>query len=88
MNQMWKTAKQMTGQATLGTPIQIVKEGRTIQSPVQIAETLNKFYIDKIKLIRSKFQQPINDPAAGLRQMYLEKTLRILSPSSQLEGLN
>ena len=72
---MWKEARKMTGQNTLGSPTLITEGGKNIQSPSQLAELFNKFYIDKLNKIRSLFKHPINDPAAGLRLMVKNKNL-------------
>ena len=73
--QMWKQAKNMTGQSTLGTPTQVVVDGKTIQSPIKMAEAFNNFYLEKIKKIRDKFVHPVNDPAAGIRELVSGKNL-------------
>ena len=74
-NDKWKAARQMAGTKVTGPPSQLVDQGQTITSPSKMAQTMNNFYINKIKKIREKFLEPTNDPCGGLRSMVEGKNL-------------
>ena len=69
-NVMWKTLKDTTNTNKGGTPSNIIYEGRAINKPVDIAHIANKFYINKVKNLRTKFKNTSYDPIDILHRLF------------------
>ena len=75
----------MAGTKMAGPPTQLVVDGKTITSPLKMAEAINTHYVNKIKSTREELGEPTSDPCAGLRRMVkdkqLENTLTVKAPT-------
>ena len=49
---MWKAAKGMLGWCSGGPPTQLFHLGVYVNSPLGLASTMNKFFLDKVKTPR------------------------------------
>ena len=65
---IWKTVKGWLGWGTSGTPSQIFWNGGMVTSPAGLAVAMNRFFIDKVKGLRSNIPLPTEDPARKLRE--------------------
>ena len=75
----------MASMKLAGSPTQLVVDGKTITSPLKMAEAINTHYVNKIKSTRQELGEPTSDPCAGLRRMVkdkqLENTLTVKAPT-------
>ena len=51
---VWKVTKTFMGWKTTGSPTQLEEKGKLITSAKVIAQVMNEFFIDKVRLIRKK----------------------------------
>ena len=50
---VWKEVKSWLGWGTSGTPTQLFWEGRLITSPLDLANSMNRFFLQKIQILRN-----------------------------------
>ena len=65
---MWKSVKRIVGLESSGPPTRLIHEAKSISSPSGLASTMNKFFINKVKGLRSAIPQVETDPLANLRE--------------------
>ena len=65
---VWKAVKGWLGWGTSGTPTQLFWEGRMVSSPSGLASAMNRFFLDKIKRLRTGIPPPTGDPVRKLRE--------------------
>ena len=61
-NDVWKSVKGWLGWNSGGTPSQLFSEGIIVTRPVELATSMNKFFIKKIKDLRAKIPVVDLDP--------------------------
>ena len=49
---VWKEVKSWLGWGTSGTPTQLFWEGRLITSPLDLANSMNRFFLQKIQILK------------------------------------
>ena len=70
---VWKAVKGWLGWGSSGTPTNLFWEGRMVSSPSGLASTMNRFFHDKIRKLRSDIPPPTGDPINKLREDMKEK---------------
>ena len=65
---LWRSVKGILGWSSSGPPSQLLVDGKHITSPLAMATTLNKFYIDKQKKIIDEIPKVDADPLGKLRE--------------------
>ena len=65
---MWKRVKEWLGWGGGGPPTQLFSEGRMVTSPAGLGTAMNKFFIDKIKRLRSSIPAVSTDPLSRVRE--------------------
>ena len=65
---MWRTIKSWLGWGGGGTPTQLFSEGRMVTSPGGLASSMNKFFLDKVRNLRSSVPAVQTDPLAKMKQ--------------------
>ena len=59
---VWKNLKLWLGWSKGGPPTRLIQNGRIITRPRDLAETMNKYFINKIKLLREKLPTNLGNP--------------------------
>ena len=54
---VWKVTKTFMGWKTTGSPTQLEEKGKLITSAKVIAQVMNEFFIDKVRLIRKNMKK-------------------------------
>ena len=65
---MWRTLKSWLGWGGGGTPTQLFSEGRLVTSPGGLASCMNKFFLDKVRNLRSSVPTVQTDPLEKMKQ--------------------
>ena len=65
---IWKNVKGWLNWKNTGPPSQLFHQGKIINSPAQLASTMNNFFLDKVKLLRGEIPDNNTDPLAKLRE--------------------
>ena len=65
---VWKEVKSWLGWGTSGTPTQLFWEGRLITSPLDLANSMNRFFLQKIQILRNSIPDNNEDPMSKLRE--------------------
>ena len=65
---LWKLVKRKLNMSTEGPPTSLIVDGHLINSPIKIAEEQNKFYIGKVRKIRSSLPPQQNNPISLLKR--------------------
>ena len=65
---MWRSVKGVIGWASSGPPTKLFHEGKFVNSPSGLVSTLNSFFINKVKGLRSSIPLVDDDPLAKLRE--------------------
>ena len=80
---LWRNVKGWLGWKNSGPPTQLFVE-KIINKPKEVANTMNNFFIDKVKNLQKKLPQNKNDPLKYLRNaMKKRKCSFKFSPVSQ-----
>ena len=58
---LWKTAKGFMGWKSNGSPKQLIEGNRCVQSPKEIAQVMNLFFINKVRTIRESIPDSVLD---------------------------
>ena len=66
--EMWKRVKGWLGWGGGGPPTQLFSDGKIISSPAGLGSVMNKFFIDKIRRLRSTIPIVISDPLARMKE--------------------
>ena len=76
---VWRTVKGWLGWGTSGTPSQLLWEGRIVTSPAGLASTMNRFFLENIRNLRSNIPLATGDPVSKLKEamMYRECTFTL-----------
>ena len=62
----WNYALGWLGLKSSGSPSQLFYNGKLINKPLEIADCLNNYFVNKIRLIQEKLSPPKSDPLAPL----------------------
>ena len=65
---LWQNIKGWLNWKNSGPPSQLFYLGEVINSPAQLACTMNRFFIDKVTKLRSQIPDSSSDPLAKLRE--------------------
>ena len=71
---IWKTVKGWLGWGGGGAPTQLQCEGRLVTSPAGLALTMNKFFLEKIKMLRSSIPHSVRDPLRKMREVMRDRS--------------
>ena len=71
---IWKTVKGWLGWGGGGAPTQLNSEGKLVTSPAGLALTMNKFFIEKIKMLRSSIPLSDRDPLRKMKEAMRDRT--------------
>ena len=66
---MWTNLKSIMGWKTNGTPTQLIDNGNVVNSPKELASTMNNYFIDKIKKLEANLPPPTGDPLEHLKKV-------------------
>ena len=66
--ELCKSVKGKVGWNSAGPPTRLFEKGRYINSPSGMAAALNKFFVNKVKKLRSSIPHVETDPLARLRE--------------------
>ena len=82
---VWNAVNKLTGGKLKGPPPFIVSQGSVITSPPKMVETMNQFYIQKVRKIRQNIPNNGVDPTELFKKMVagknLSNKLSIIPPS-------
>ena len=70
---IWNTVKGWLGWNGGGPPTQLSSEGRIITSPSGLGTVMNKFFVDKIRRLRSAIPRTISDPLGRMKEAMLNR---------------
>ena len=88
---LWKNVKGWLNWGKSGPPTQLFHEGKVVNSPADIAGTMNSFFTNKVNKLRSTISPAITDPLAKLRESLLNRdcSLRFhaVSPDEVLKAI-
>ena len=65
---MWRTLKSWLGWGGGGPPTQLFSRGRMVTSPGGLASTMNKFFLDKVRTLRSSIPAVQSDPLIKMKE--------------------
>ena len=68
LSSLWKNMKIWLNWNSSGPPTRLVVEGKLLNSPADLANTMNTFFIDKVKNLRSRIPVSSQDPLLTLRK--------------------
>ena len=71
---IWKLAKSWLGWTSGGPPRQLCVNGVMINKPIEIAETLNEFFINKVNNIVNRLPKSHYDPLKLVRKIMTNKS--------------
>ena len=72
-DQTWKTVKSWLSWGRSGPPTQLVVDGELLSKPSVLSNTMNNFFLDKIKKLRSTIHPPKSDPLKKLKEAMKHK---------------
>ena len=70
---MWKTLESKLGWGTNGPSSKIIHKGTIITSPLRVAQTINEFFIIKVKNLQSSIAPENIDPCYKLREIMKDR---------------
>ena len=73
-NTLWKNMKSWLNWKSSGPPSQLFSDGVIVNSPAGLAETMNKFFTNKVRLLREGIQANGIDPLKILRETMQDRT--------------
>ena len=79
--------KGWLGWSSGGPPTQLFYEGRIITKPIGLATSMNKFFIDKIKLLRQKIPMVNCDPLKYLKEAMSNRKCKFILKKLNLEDV-
>ena len=65
---LWKNVKGWLKWGLSGPPTQLFYNGRLVSSPAGLAGTMNRFFVDKVRLLRNSIPDTDSDPLHKLRE--------------------
>ena len=65
---LWQNVKGWLNWTNTGPPCQLFHLGRIINSPAQLAQAMNTFFINKVVLLRNQIPDSITDPLGKLKE--------------------
>ena len=65
---LWKNVKGWLKWGLSGPPTQLFYNGRLVSSPAGLAGTMNRFFVDKVRLLRNSIPDTNDDPLHKLRE--------------------
>ena len=71
---LWKNMKGWLNWKSSGPPSQLFSEGRIVNTPSGLAETMNKFFINKVVQLRQGIPLNATDPLKTLKETMSERT--------------
>ena len=74
---IWKNVKGWLKWGKSGPPLQLFHNGNFVNSPAGLAGTMNMFFINKIKLLRSSIHETNSDPLYKLRDSMKDRNSNI-----------
>ena len=74
--EIWNTIKRISQGEKSVVPNSIIHEGKLIESPKKLAETLNQFFNEKIRKIRKEIPETNQDPMELVRKLIPKKESR------------
>ena len=78
---IWSTVRGWLGWGTAGTPSHLFWEGKLVSCPRGLSTAMNKFFINKIKQLRSGIPEQTDDPLYRMKEAMRGRQCRfMLSP--------
>ena len=71
--QIWRSVKSCLNWTTSGTPSQLFYEGKLETQPSQLAECMNKYFIQKVQNLKENLAQTNHDPLSKLRRLMYDR---------------
>ena len=71
---MWGTIKTWLGWGNSRPQNKLFDNGKTINSPVELANTMNSFFVNKIKTLKKKIPESSDDPCETLKNAFKDVT--------------
>ena len=72
-SQTWKNIKGWLGWSTGGPPTKLFYEGKMLTKPKELSETMNSFFVNKVRNLRNKLTNITGDPLALVRKLMQKK---------------
>ena len=86
---LWKSIKTWLNWKTSGPPTQLFHEGELIRKPGDLADTMNRFFIDKVNRLRAGIPPSNMDPLATTREVMHERecvfSMKPVSPDQVMD---
>ena len=73
-SKLWKSVKGIIGWNNTGPPTKLFHEGKYVTSPKGLASTLNAFFINKVKRLKSSIPVVEDDPLSKLKESMRNRT--------------
>ena len=84
--EIWQNVKKFMNWKTTGPPTQLAHQGNIINSPNELATTMNDFFINKIKKLEANLPNPSGDPLQYLKKAMQGRTCELkFKPVTQNE---
>ena len=74
---LWKNLKGLMNWKQSGPPTQLFYEGKFINSPKELAESMNRFFTQKVKLLQEKIPPASKDPLESLRDLMAKRSCKL-----------
>ena len=71
---VWKNIKSLMNMKISGPPTQLIHNGNIINSPIDLATTMNDYFIDKIDNLEKNLPQPNGDPHVYLKNIMKDRS--------------
>ena len=84
---LWRWVKGRLGWGGGGTPTQLFSEGKMVTSPSGLAGTMNNFFLDKIRNLRSLIPLVITDPLAKMKEAMVGRKCKFLLQTVMVEDV-
>ena len=65
----WKNVKCILNWNSSGSPSQLFSDGRLVSKPQDVADAQNKYFVEKINLLRNGLPPPVIDPLQTLKAL-------------------
>ena len=72
--EIWSKVRAWLGWGGGGTPTQILSEGQVVTSPAGLSNCMNKFFLNKIKKLRSTIPGALSDPLSKIKEAMRNRT--------------
>ena len=73
---VWKNVKQWLGWSKGGPPTKLMQNGNLISKPKAIAEVMNAFFVDKVRLLRENLPLNPGNPLTLVNRLMEERTCK------------